>query len=442
MKVELIANAGFVVTLADGRTIITDPWLTGGVYHGSWYNFPPVPADVRDRVLAARPTWIYVSHVHPDHLDPAVLKVFPRETPVLIGALPHQHLRRALTGLGFTNVVELPLDEPTMLDGIEVTILPQFAAAGGGFEDAVDYAMDTSLVVRDADGTVFLDLVDNAVDVATALALHERLGSPDVAILPYAGASFYPHAFAYVDQEKDERTVALRTRMTSLFLEVVAAVGPKFAIPAAGSYVMGGRLAPWTRWLHQATPEQIAEAWNEAPPPGSALRLLAPGDTLDSSTGEVDRSHSELRDFTPEARLAYAMTLADRPLAQDEVHIPPGFEIPWPRILMTARSNLWRVQCKLELFPLVDVELRIRSTPGVGANISTFTFSLNAAEAQPPAERAHIAFTVDASLLLMILVGAAVWNNAEIGALIEVERTPDVYDPTIHSLMSYFTLAG
>lgn len=40
----------------------------------------------------------------------------------------------------------------------------------------------------------------------------------------------------------------------------------------------------------------------------------------------------------------------------------------------------------------------------------------------------------------MRAVGAAIWNNVEIGALVEVDRDPDVYDPTAHSLMSYFTL--
>jgi hypothetical protein len=41
----------------------------------------------------------------------------------------------------------------------------------------------------------------------------------------------------------------------------------------------------------------------------------------------------------------------------------------------------------------------------------------------------------------MVLVGAAVWNNVEIGALVRVARSPDEYNPTVHSLMSYFTLA-
>jgi hypothetical protein len=42
--------------------------------------------------------------------------------------------------------------------------------------------------------------------------------------------------------------------------------------------------------------------------------------------------------------------------------------------------------------------------------------------------------------MLMVLLGAAIWNNVEIGALVECERVPNVYDPTIHSLMSHFIL--
>jgi len=178
MRADYVANAGFVLTLRDGRVLMTDPWLSGGAYYGSWYNYPPVPHDQRERYASLRPDWIYISHLHPDHLDPGTLRQYPLDTPVLIGNLSHRHLHRSVSQLGFTRVVELPLGELCVVDGIEIAILNQFATAGGGYEDEVSYAIDTSLVVREADGTTLLNVVDNPITLEQRRTSSSSSGIP------------------------------------------------------------------------------------------------------------------------------------------------------------------------------------------------------------------------------------------------------------------------
>lgn len=430
VKVEYVANAGFVLTLSDGRVLLTDPWMSDGAYYGSWYNYPPLSDELRERYTSLRPDWIYISHLHPDHLDTKTLRQYPLDTPVVIGLLPHRHLHRSISQLGFTRIVELPLDEPTDVDGIEMTVLDQFATAPG---DEVDYVIDTSLVVRDSDGTLLLNVVDNPMTLQAARGVVAQFGHPDVAILPYSGASFYPHAFAYADDDKDIRTAQLRERNLDHFAELATIMGARFVIPASGSYVMGGRLASYNRWLHQANPDQLRSRWD-------GLTVLGPGDWLDTESGE--EMSSGRAEFTTSERMAYGLTVADRPLAQDGVLIPADFRLPWPRLLMRARANLWRAQAQRDIFPPTLVELHIRPSAGVPGIDFTYGFALDEEKGNAAGERARVTFTIDASLLLMILVGAAIWNNAEIGALIEVDRSPDVYDPTVHSLMSFFTLMG
>lgn len=65
-----------------------------------------------------------------------------------------------------------------VVDGIEIAILNQFATAGGGYEDEVSYAIDTSLVVRDADGTTLLNIVDNPITLEAAQDVVEQFGNP------------------------------------------------------------------------------------------------------------------------------------------------------------------------------------------------------------------------------------------------------------------------
>jgi UDP-MurNAc hydroxylase len=442
MRAEYVANAGFVLTLRDGRVLVTDPWTSGGAYYGSWYNYPPLPDELLERYSSLLPDWIYISHLHPDHLDPRTLRLYPLDTPALIGLLPHRHLHRSMAQLGFTRIVELPLGEPTEVDGIQITVLNQFATAGDGYEDEVSYAIDTSLVVRDADGKTLLNVVDNPMTLQAAKVVVEQFGHPDVAILPYSGASLYPHAFAYTDDEKDERTRQLRKRKLDHFVDLATIIRSRFVIPAAGSYVMGGRLAPYNRWLHQATPGQLRSAWEERPPADSRLTLLGPGDSLDTDSGDITRAASARAEFTPDQRMAYGLTLSDRALAQDTVQVPTEFRLPWPRLLSRARANQWRAQVQREIFPHTSVEIHVRPSPGVPGKEFTYKFFLDEEQGSEGGDRARVVFTIDASLLLMILLGAAIWNNVEIGALVEVDRSPDDYDPTVHSLMSFFTLMG
>ena len=49
-------------------------------------------------------------------------------------------------------------------------------------------------------------------------------------------------------------------------------------------------------------------------------------------------------------------------------------------------------------------------------------------------------FGLDDGLLLMVLLGAANWNNVEIASLLTCERDPDTQDPSIHNLMNWFRI--
>ncbi len=124
------------------------------------------------------------------------------------------------------------------------------------------------------------------------------------------------------------------------------------------------------------------------------------------------------------------------------VQVPADFRLPWPRLLSRARANQWRAQVQREIFPRTLVEIRVRPSSGVPGKEFTYRFALDEEQGSDEGDRARVTFTIDASLLLMILVGAAIWNNVEIGALVEVDRSPDTYDPTVHSLMSFFSLLG
>lgn len=450
MKIEFVTNASFRITFSHGRTLLTDPMYYGGIYYGGWYNFPPLREKDRERYL--QPVdYLYISHVHPDHLEPRTLKRISRDTPVLIGKLPHDHLLRKIRSLGFSDIRELPLGERVNVDGFQAAILGPFAPTSENVVDDVGYAMDTSIVLYDPKGSILFNNVDNTIQEHDARFVSDKYGKPDVAILPYGGASMYPSAFAqYEPEKKDTLKAELRDRMLKRFIGLSRAIGARTIVPAAGSYVWGSSVAHYSRYLHQATPAQIDSAWRKGGISGQSLQIMYAADVMDVSTGELQRNAAApMQDFTEEDRLAYAMSLGDAPLDHERIVIPSQFEMPWPRLLKKARSSMRAQQERLGIrldHTIVLIIDHLRAISSDGPAQAFWQFSL-AEDGIAPLENLHdvaapyTMFRVDSRLMLMLLLGAAIWNNAELGGCIELyRRDPDLFMPTVHSLMSFFML--
>ncbi len=77
---ETIGNATVVVH--DGAPVlVTDPWVQGSAYFGSWALSYEIPAEQDRAIRSAAAVWF--SHGHPDHLNPASLPLF-HDTRILL----------------------------------------------------------------------------------------------------------------------------------------------------------------------------------------------------------------------------------------------------------------------------------------------------------------------------------------------------------------------
>ena len=185
MRIRYIANACFQITLANGKTLLTDPWIEGPCQQ-TWFNFPPVGEALRADVYAQAPDAIYISHLHHDHLHPQTLAHFDRATPILIGKLNTPNLRGALSRLGFSAIAEVPFEsrQPVAALGCEAVLFSDFHGNTLGDETLVADDLDTSIYLYDADGTRLFNAVDNTILPADAARIAAEYGAPDTAILP------------------------------------------------------------------------------------------------------------------------------------------------------------------------------------------------------------------------------------------------------------------
>ena len=443
MKLRYIANACFLIELAGGRRILTDPWFCGPCQQ-TWWNFPPVHDRLADEVRACRPDFLYISHLHHDHLHAESLAGFDRATPVIVGAMNTPNLKNALAALGFRTLIETPFEAraPLADTGAELVLFKDFHGNTLGDDTQVAYDLDTSLYLFDRDGTRLFLAVDNTILPADAARIAQTWGAPDIAQLPYVSASLYPMAMMdYDDAGKHAAMTAIRARTAANFRELTRALRPKRVIPAGGEYVLGGPAASLSRFLPQPLASELFAELDTAGM-GVALAKLYPGDELVSATLEIDRDPDAMfRDFTDTDRAAYAMTLADRPASFAEVALPADTPFDWARALKKCAANYAARRAKMDFAPAMDVYLDVLGPDG-GRRL-LFRYALDSAEAGPceaAGERARLTYRLDERLLFCLVTGLLSWNAMEASALIGVSRAPDVYVHDLHRSMVHFTL--
>lgn len=443
MRLRYIANACFEIRFAGGEVLLTDPWFDGPCQQ-TWWNFPPVPDDLKAEVWSRRPTWIYVSHLHHDHLHPQTLAPFDRDIPIVIGAMNTPNLRNGLKALGFQTFIEIPFETPTPLGGATVVMFKDFHGNTRGDETQVVYDLDTSLYLTDADGARLFLGVDNTLLPADAARIAATYGAPDVAQLPYASASLFPMAMAdYDDDAKHAATAALRKRTRANFVGNFEAIGARRVVPAGGEYVLGGPAAGLSRFLPQPLERELAEDLAAAGHEG-ALAKLYPGDDLDTASLAVTRdARASHRDFTDEDRAAYALTLSGRTPTHAAIALPADLPFDWPRALHKCAANLAARRAGMSLSLPADVDLVIRRPAGAlrcRIAMDGDGVAFPAVGAAPEPGRLGVTFTMDETLMFALVTGLLSWNAMEASALIDVRRTPDVYTHDIHRAIVHFTL--
>lgn len=444
MRIRYIANACFQITLANGKTLLTDPWIEGPCQQ-TWFNFPPVGEALRAEVYASRPDCLYISHLHHDHLHPQTLAHFDRATPILIGKLNTPNLRAALSRLGFSAITEVAFEEhqPVAVLGCEAVLFRDFHGNTQGDATLVEYDLDTSIYLYDADGTRLFNAVDNTILPPDAARIAAEYGAPDVAILPYASASLYPMAMADFDAgQKAEASRRIRERTGANFAANFEAIGARYAVPAGGEYVLGGPAAALSQYLPQPLGCELAARLDGK---AQGLRKLYPGDALDCATGDIAiDARATHRDFDDADRAAYALTLAGEAPSYTKVELPEDLPFDWARSLRKCAGNFHKRRAAMNLSPAIDIYLDVVSWP---ERAPKFLYKLAMdSEAGAMVEdiaddgRARLTYTLDEKLLFSLVTGLLSWNAMEASALMPIRRNPDVYEHDLHRSIVHFSL--
>ncbi|HJQ84149.1 MAG TPA: MBL fold metallo-hydrolase [Candidatus Binatia bacterium] len=306
-RVDMVGHATIRVRSA-GRTLVTDPWLVGPIGRTSAFHFPPLAHDPAE--IAAETDAIYVSHVHPDHFDPATLAVFRRDTPIYIGDYRLKTFRDELRTLGFP-VIEVPFQEPTWIAGTDFEI----AIIEHDYDETAAY--DSSIVVRTPGFTLFANN-DCFLRPAKYAWTREHFDL-DYAFLGYSPASSYPICFELEPAEKARLLEEAADRRYHDFVEAARLLGCRLAVP----YASGARFLHESALWKNVAFNSATEAVRRLRAVGLEGAVMGPGDRIEAD-GSLSRINPVL---DKEAELAaireYARSVEGWVESMRKPHPPP-----------------------------------------------------------------------------------------------------------------------
>jgi UDP-MurNAc hydroxylase len=427
MKLWFLGGATAVIE-QNGRRMLFDPWLVDGIFHGSWYHYPPSPVSVHE---LGRLDYVYISHIHEDHCAANTIEHLDFNAEVvLLDRKPNfvlQFLRQH--NFRFRREHLIPERTPTRIaDDMVVDMLP------GDESNELSYLIDSVMVLRWGDFTL-VNANDCQLSESVLSYIQSAYPAIDLALLPFSGGSGYPSCYLNLTTEdkvrERERIIAMRART---FAEFARRLRPRHIMPFADQYVIAGSRAHLNRYIsHTASPPLLLEQLIAEAGLADRLLLLNAGQTFDFKTGT--RTPDEpFRRYTEEDREAYiAAHLRGVKYDYEALAIDPRVSIE--RLARVARERLWLDQQKRSLFRPVTLCLDV---PDRNAR---YRIPLDRNEVEsgtmddPPAEP-YLRVVANSTLMTLLLIGHVSWNIADAALFLDYERRPNTYDPAVYVLLN------
>jgi UDP-MurNAc hydroxylase len=402
MRITSVGHAGLYVETSHG-TILCDPWKNPA-YFGSWCVFPD-NSDL-DWERYGQADYLYVSHLHKDHFDPALLSEYmARDATVLLPDYPVADLRDELERLGFTRFMVMPTGKPVTREGLRLMVQALQSPADGPLGDSA-LAID--------DGTAAI-LNQNDARPSDLDAL-QSFAQYDVHLLQFSGAIWWPWTYELPVAAKRSFGMAKRANGLDRAMRYVKAMGARYIVPFAGPaafldddlfYLNDLDRDPANTFPdHQVFLDYLREQGHEGG------RLLTPGAAL-----EVDRGRCEVHWPTAVEQAMEPYTGKERYLRRYAERMRDSIEIAksgWPASQVDVLAEL-----KAWFEPLLELASHIRAGVGgpvllrVGDDLP-IVIDFPVGEVRPHAgESCRYQFTVERPLIeRLIAVHETDWVNS------------------------------
>ncbi len=445
MKLQYLSSA-CVILEDEGVRVLCDPWLVDGAYLGSWFHYPPLkfkPEDFNDV------DYIYISHIHPDHIDPNTLKRMDKNIPVIINNYNSKFLKKNIENLGF-GVTEFNHNERVHLKkNLYMKILaadncnPQLCAQFIGCA-----VMETNYGATQIDSMCVIEngkeVVVNVNDCPWELARHsakkikQDYDHIDLLLTGYSGAGAYPQCFDISEKEKEIEAQNKKKKFLTHGENYVNLFKPKYFLPFAGRYTLGGKLSTLNKYRGNPELEEAYDYFTTSKQIDQTKHkciALNPGEFLDISTGKCSKPYtpvnfSEKNQYIQDVISKIKFDYENDPLPTTDELLP---------LLSKCYDRFENMRKKIEYSSETTILLDLSDGNFISISCNGDGYKVIPKEETEKLSRFMI-FSVDKRLLKRALRGPrfAHWNNVELGSHIWHKKVPNDYERGLYYCLCFF----
>jgi UDP-MurNAc hydroxylase len=430
MKILNIGGATAIIE-HKGKRILFDPWLDDGIFHGSWYHYPPSNVAIKD---LGHLDYVYISHIHEDHCSAGTIKHINRDAEIIVMEQKPNLVVNFLKANGF-EFKKIHVIKPQTPEEISPGLIVDMVTADPAHE--LNFAIDSGLILN-WDGFVIYNANDCPAYEAGMNYIKSTYKNIDLALLPYSAGSGYPACYKNLsDDEKISEKNRIFNNFIDSFMHSVQTLKPRLVMPFADQYVVAGSRSHLNKFMaHAPGPDIVIEPMRKA---GLLDQLLLLNSGQEFDLHEKIKIPNEAYILnTEEARETYI-----RENLQTKKYDHEAFElgntVPIHRLIQSARDRLWAMQERQSYFPdfkyYIHVEDKKRLFEIDLKSKKIEELDVTATKVQP-----YLALLGSATLITLMLVGHISWNIADAGLFIDYERVPNNYDPQIHAFINYLRL--
>lgn len=260
-KISHYANS-FISVQGKNSTIVCDPWI-GTTTDNGWYSYPlQNERDINSNIFNSR--FVYISHLHCDHIDPKTLKKFKNKNlTFIIKKFENGTLKKRLKNLFPKNkIIEIKAFKKKKINkDFTVAIIPQIISNTSNLPDHIEYDLDTSILIQ---SNITKKVFYNNVDMPINLKILKKISQfskkifkkkIDIFCCALGAASEFPQCFLNLNRKKiQKRIINDSLRKLNDYLNFLK---PEVFFPAGGTYAIYGKFYKLNKYIAQPSFYQI-----------------------------------------------------------------------------------------------------------------------------------------------------------------------------------------
>ncbi|MGE7931973.1 MBL fold metallo-hydrolase [Viridibacillus arvi] len=446
MKVQYITDACVLIEYKN-KKIICDPWLSESVCYGGLYHYPEIHIDLRDYLEV---DCIYISHIHEDHLDTATLQYYSKDIPIIIHCYEEKHVLNKLKSLGFNNIVELGHKneyeigkdftiEILAADNCDPLICHKFFGCQVSQLYEKSLQIDSLAVIKGGEYVV-VNTNDCPYELSFPMNsyINQKYRNVDLLMTSYNGASPYPQCFDnFTSDEKIVEKEKIRKKCLNRLVSYCRDLKPSYVLPFAAQSVIGGQMYYLNKYT-ATTPFEAIETTVEKLLKENKIKTKV---TMLNSQSYFDlNTNQKSEEFNPptkEERENYIENILGKKEYTFQLEQDKNVErenLLYKIELAQKRMNKKMIEVYHDM--KIDTNLYIDAHQGYLYKVPMNGEQCSIVDTNNMKEP-FLRITLDYSLLNLILDRKAHWNNAELASLLRYYRQPNIFERSVHHMISY-----